>query len=269
MILKPQLFRAPQLSIQLTGIVGAILCLAMYVAVTDPFPQNPLYHDFSDQRSMLGIPHALNVASNIAFCVVGGWGCMLFIRKANSNLPGVSAMYLVFFLGVLFTGLGSAYYHWSPANTTLVWDRLPMTVAFMAFTCLVVSERYSPSLGAQLFPWFLMIGVFTVGYWAWHDDLRPYLAVQFIPILILPMIIWRYDGPGTGWLWLTILFYVIAKLLELFDGQLFQLTGEMISGHTAKHLAAAVGALMIVAKLHYSRSDRRTCTHSPRGTKSC
>lgn len=269
MILRPYLFRTPHLSPQIAKVFGIILILAVYAALTDPLPQNPLYHDFSDQRSILGIPHALNVISNAAFCVIGAWGCVLLIRRTNTGILSVPAMYLVFFLGVFFTGLGSAYYHCSPDSMTLVWDRLPMTVGFVAFTCLVVSERYNPSLGYQLLPWLLMIGVFTVGYWAWADDLRPYLAVQFIPILVLPMIIWRFEGPGTGWLWLTILFYVIAKLLEMFDGQLFHLTGQMISGHTAKHLVAAAGASMIVAKLHCSRPDGATVYSLSRGAKPC
>ena len=152
-------------------------------------------------------------------------------------------------MGVFFTGLGSAYYHLSPDNATLVWDRLPMTIGFMAFTALVISERYSESLGRRAFPWLLLAGFLSVAYWGWLDDLRPYFVVQFGPMLILPVIIWRYSGPGTRWLWLTVAFYVVAKLLELSDQQAFQLTDEWVSGHTLKHLAAAVSASMMVVKV--------------------
>ena len=38
----------------------------------------------------------------------------------------------MFFLGVFLTGFSSSYYHWKPNDAGLFWDRLPMTVAFMA-----------------------------------------------------------------------------------------------------------------------------------------
>jgi len=157
-------------------------------------------------------------------------------------------MYLVFFVGVFLTGFGSAYYHWSPDNTRLVWDRLPMTVGFMTFLCIVVSERYSKSLGFTLFPWLLTLGIFSVIYWIWEDDLRPYYIVQYGMMMILPMLIWRFNGPGTHWLWLTICLYFIAKFLELLDFQIFNWSAGIVSGHTLKHLAAAAGILMVAIK---------------------
>ena len=34
-------------------------------------PQPERYHDFADQRTVLGVPHALNVVSNLGFLIVG------------------------------------------------------------------------------------------------------------------------------------------------------------------------------------------------------
>ncbi|MDH3452555.1 MAG: alkaline phytoceramidase, partial [Gammaproteobacteria bacterium] len=93
-------------------------------------------------------------------------------------------------------------------------------------------------------------------------DLRPYLLVQFGPMLVLPVIIWRCSGPGTRWLWFTVVFYLAAKLLELADHQALALTDGLVSGHTLKHLAAAAGACMIVAKIkmatNIALSDQQT-----------
>lgn len=244
-------------------IVWIILTVALLWFLSEPVPQNLLYHNFADQRSLIGVPHALNVLSNAAFCLAGIWGGAL-ITKREARLTGIEVMYLVFFVGVFFTGLGSANYHWSPENTTLVWDRLPMTVGFMALTSIVVSERYSASFGYNLFPWLLAIGILSVVYWAWQEDLRPYLLIQYGLMLILPVIILRFSGPGTHWLWLIVTFYFAAKLLELFDHQVFQWTEGLVSGHTLKHLAAAAGTFMIVAKVSVpvapSHSQSRTTT---------
>ena len=239
------------------SIAGALLIVALLCLSYGSLPQSLQYHDFADQRSLLGMPHTWNVLSNVGFLLAGIWGCVL-IAKPATRLSGIDAMYFVFFAGLFLTGLGSGYYHWAPGNDTLVWDRLPMAIAFMAFTSLVISERYSEILGRRLFPWLLTIGVLSVIYWHWQDDLRPYLVVQFVPMLLLPLIIWRFKGPGTRWLSLTFVFYVAAKLVEVFDQQLYALTESMVSGHTLKHLFAAMGVLMIVAKASAVDGNRAT-----------
>ena len=250
--------------------IGTIVAGALFWFLSDPMPQLLAYHHFADQRSLFGIPHTVNVLSNVVFCLAGFWGYNS-IAKRVARLSRIDITYLMFFGGVFFTGLGSAYYHWSPDNTTLVWDRLPMTVAFMAFTSLVVSERCSDPLGYRLLPWLLVLGVLSVLYWAWMDDLRPYLVIQFGPILILPLLIWRFSGPGTCWLWLIIVFYLAAKLLELSDHQVLQWTEGLVSGHTLKHIVAAGAALIMVKKVSEPKRHSRppkpvkhhvaTCTH--------
>lgn len=229
------------------GFIGILVAGIFFWFLSEPIPQAVIYHDFADQRSLFNIPHGMDVLSNVAFCMAGVWGCTS-IAKRTSKLSDLDVIYLMFFIGVFFTGLGSAYYHWSPDNAALVWDRLPMTVAFMAFTSLVLYERYSEAFGYKFFPWLLTIGVVSVLYWSWMDDLRPYLIVQFGPILILPLLIWRSRGPGTCWLWFSIMFYLVAKLLELSDYQVFDITEGRVSGHTLKHITAAGAALMIVTK---------------------
>jgi len=229
--------------------IGFMAAGALLWLLYEPLPQSLAYHHFADQRSLFGIPHAMNVLSNLVFCLTGVWG-VTSIAKRTAKLSGIYLIYLIFFVGVFFTGLGSAYYHWSPDNATLVWDRLPMTVAFMAFTSLVVSERCSEALGYKLLPYLLALGALSVLYWVWQDDLQLYLLVQFGPILTLPLLILKFSGPGTCWLWLIILFYLAAKLLELSDHQVLQLTEGLVSGHTLKHLVAAGAALILVAKVN-------------------
>ena len=234
-----------------------IFALAVLWLLTEPFPQNPLYHEFADQRLMFGVPHAMNVLSNTAFCLVGIWGSVVIVLRVEKSY-GIGVIYLVFFFGVFFTGFGSAYYHWSPDDSTLVWDRLPMTAGFMAFTSVIIFERYSESLAYKLFLPLLILGVLSVIYWDWFGDLRPYLVIQFGPMLILPLIIWKFSGPGSRWLWLTMVFYVAAKLLEIYDHQVFEFTTGLVSGHTLKHLAAAMATLMMVAKVSASVARQKS-----------
>ena len=225
----------------------AILIAGLIWLLTDPFLQDPHYHEFADQRILIGIPYALNVLSNITFCMVGLLGFAL-TNKASSTDRKLIRVYRILFTGIFLTGLGSAYYHWAPDNATLVWDRLPMSLGFMAFTSVILMERYAWRLGYWLLFPLLILGIASVAYWHWSSDLRLYIVVQFGPILLLPLILWRYPGPGTKWLWLTLAFYTVAKVLEINDHSFFLASNGMVSGHTLKHLAAAIAVLMLAIK---------------------
>jgi hypothetical protein len=86
---------------------------------------------------MLGVANFLNVASNLPFLTVGVLGLKSLFRHGAVGPQGPVQEraerwpLLVLFAGVLLTAFGSAYYHLAPDNDRLVWDRLPMTVAFM------------------------------------------------------------------------------------------------------------------------------------------
>lgn len=220
-----------------------------------PIPQNPLYHLFADQRTLVSIPHAWDVLSNVPFCLFGLTGIYtVWIRRRLVNR--FTGLYLTFFLGVFFTGFGSAFYHFNPTNSSLVWDRLPMSVGFMSIFAAIVAERVHLKLGQKLFPWLVAAGIFSVLYWHWQDDLRPYLLVQFGTLAALPLILLLYRRSDSGFLWIAIAFYVLAKVFEVYDTQIYILTSEWVSGHSLKHLAASITPLMIVMKLHlepYSR----------------
>jgi len=147
------------------------------------------------------------------------------------------------FVGIFLTGFGSAYYHWSPNDDTLFWDRLPMALAFMAILAGAVEERVSAKL---LWP-FLAIGVLSLLLWRWNDDLRLYGWVQLFPGLALPMMFLLLPPKYTGtycWLFAAAL-YALAKVFEHFDGAIYSI-GHFVSGHTLKHLAAAAACFAIL-----------------------
>ncbi len=232
-----------------SGPAFAVLSAAIVVIfflVADPIPQDPAYHQFADGRRLLGVPNLLNVISNLAFLIVGLWG-LTRVRLAREQLP-----WTVLFMGLVLTAFGSAWYHLAPNNDTLFWDRLPMTIAFSGFAAALVIEYFSaraakPTLGAML-----VAGVGSVLYWSWTEaqgsgDLRPYAVIAILPILIVPLVLATRGGrsPMTPYFWAMILLYVPAKLFEHFDAATF--TGEIVSGHTLKHVFAAIstGALAI------------------------
>lgn len=211
-----------------------------------PVPQDPAYHAFSDGAAAFGIPNFLNVASNLPFLVVGAWGLV----TAPALLPAISRpAYILFCLGVMLVGAGSAYYHYAPTSDTLVWDRLPMTIAFMGLFSIVIGDRISASLGHRLLWPLVIAGVVSVMYWDWTElqgrgDLRAYGLVQFLPMVLMPVMLLAEKGRGlrTHWLWATLGTYALAKVAEHFDAAVHTATG-VLSGHTLKHVIGALAVL--------------------------
>ncbi len=219
------------------------------IDLTQPFPQDPAYHAFADQRAWLDVPNFQNVASNLPFLIVGFAGLWAMRRAA----PGrENAAWVGLFLGVALTALGSSYYHWSPTNATLLWDRLPMALAFMALFAAIIGERVSERLYRLLLAPLIASGFASVIYWyvtetAGSGDLRPYIVVQFFPLLAIPVIIALRPAKytHTSYVFYALGFYLSAKALEVFDQQVFALLGETVSGHALKHVAAALGCFFL------------------------
>ena len=198
-----------------------------------PIPQSQIYHGFADQQTMLGIPNFWNVVSNLPFILVGA------LALANANVRReLSAS--VFFLGVLLTGFSSSYYHWQPNDWGLFWDRLPMSVAFMAILANVVEERIDERVGKLLLWPLVALGIASLLIWLHTDDLRLYGWVQFFPCVVLPLvfILFAPKNSGTHYWFVAAGFYLVAKILEHFDAAIHAAFGVM-SGHPLKHVAAA------------------------------
>lgn len=230
------------------------LCL-LVLLFTHPIPQDTAYHSFADNRTILGIDNFWNVLTNLAFVLSGLPGIVLFLHNRNLVLiEEIRLAYPTFFLGVLLTGLGSTYYHLAPDNVTLVWDRLPMTLSFMSFFCIVLAEYIDAMLGRKLLWPLLLAGVLSVVYWFYSEtrqqgDLRAYILVQFLPMLLTPLILLLYTSrfTHTWYFWCMLGLYLAAKLTEHYDAGIYELCG--FSGHSMKHLLVGLGGLMFYLML--------------------
>lgn len=222
----------------------------LWMLSLEPIAQNVGYHLFADTRKIIGIPNCFDVLSNLPFLVIGILGLRFCIQR---YLGAVRVAWTVLFVGVGLVSVGSAYYHWAPSNESLVWDRLPMTIGFMGLFVALLGEYVSNRLATLLLVPAIMIGLGTVLYWHWTDDLRPYYWVQLVPLLTIPavMILFR-SGYGYSHQWLLLValgWYVLAKVTELYDLSIFRNVQELVSGHSIKHLLAAVGCYSILLML--------------------
>ena len=220
-----------------------------------PIAQDPAYHDFADRRGLLGISNFLNIATNLAFLAAGLAGVALCLRRRAG--PGAWRAWTACFTGVALVSLGSGYYHLAPDNGTLVWDRLPMSLGFMALTVAVLADYVNPKLEKYLLAPAIVLGLASVIYWHYSNDLRPYVLVQFLPLLLIAVVLVLYRTPRKepGLLLAALVIYLFSKLAEYFDRALFELSGEIVSGHSLKHLLAAL-ALFVVYRMLRRRATR-------------
>lgn len=215
--------------------------------------QNPGYHQFSDRRELLGVPNFFDVVSNIPFLLVGVAG-VIHCRK--SDLMVYRPAWITFFTGVAIVSIGSGYYHWNPTSETLVWDRLPMTIAFMGLFVALLSEYVDVRLGKVLLLPALLLGLASVLYWYKFDDLRLYIWVQLIPLLTVPVVMALFR-PRYSHQWMLLLAlgsYFLAKVTETYDREIFNFTQQLIGGHSIKHLLAAAGCFSVLLMLKKRRA---------------
>ena len=233
----------------LLGIVVAGSFVLMFSQA--PFPQDQNYHAFADSRGFLGIPNFGDVASNLGFLVVGIAGLIVCFGEP---LGEMKSGWIVMFAGIAAVGVASSYYHWAPTDQSLVADRMTLTIGFMGLFIAILGEYVSTRFRFLLWP-AVLIGAGSVLYWHWFQDLRLYYWIQLVPLLSLPFIMMLYPAKYShAWLiFAGALWYGLAKLAELFDKSIFAATQGSISGHTIKHILAAVGCASILAALYYRK----------------
>lgn len=242
------------------SIVGVSILVVITAALIPPIPQSPEYHLFVDQRSFLDIPNFFNVISNFSFLVSGCAGILFLSNNMRNrqifNDSKESIPYWILFFGVVAVGFGSAFYHWIPNTDTLVWDRLPLAITLAALLSATIMERMTVQIGLTALLPLIFFAIGSVIYWYWTElqnagNLNWYGVMQFYSILLIIWISLRFSSPyaKANDIFLIIILYGSAKVAETFDEQIFKLTGELLSGHTFKHLLAGYAAYQILLML--------------------
>jgi hypothetical protein len=229
--------------------VGAIVILAIYGRIALPLH----YSEFANQSALFGIPHAADVLSNIGFALVALWGWFaLYPQRASDQLRAGWPGYRLFLIALFLTAFGSGYFHLDPDHARLIWDMLPIALVCVGLLVGVRGDT-RPELNAQIEATGLgLYAVASIAWWVYTDrlgadDLRPYLLLQGLPLLLIPL--WQaiYRAPRTDRIAFAaaMLLYVVAKLAELLDRQIANALG-FVSGHTLKHLIATMATAAVV-----------------------
>jgi len=220
--------------------------VALVVFARPPVLQSTRYFGHADQRAFLGVPNALNVLSNLPFAFAAWFG----MRRARALADPQRSAARISFLAIGAVTFGSGYYHLAPDSAGLLVDRLPISLSFAALFAWILGDRLGARWTARTLVPLLALSLLTL--WIWYGsgkldgDLRPYGLVQAIPLGSVPFLLALFPGElDERRFALALLLYLLAKACEHFDAEIYAL-GELVSGHTLKHLLAA-GACFFLA----------------------
>lgn len=216
-----------------------------------PLPQDPAYHLLADTRTYLGIiPNAGDVLTNLAILAASLFG--LALRTRMTVAPEARAAVNVLIAAAILTAFGSAYYHWSPSNATLVWDRIPITMVLMPLLALVMADRVHPLFARHALWPFTALGAASAVLWGVSEamgqgDVLLYLMVRIGTAIAIALLLILRQPRHTGTIWLVaaLVCEIVMAIFERFDHEVFDLTGGLVSGHNVKHVMVGVGLAFV------------------------
>jgi hypothetical protein len=230
----------------------AVAGLALVAAFGPYVPQLADYHAFADRRSLRELPFAMDVLSNLPFAFAGLAGLWYLRKSPPRSLRNVErGMAALFFVGLLLTAAASSWYHLSPDDAGLAIDRNGIGIAFAGVLGLAAAGRVSERAGAAIGLAVLLLAPLAIARWSSTGDLLAWAVLQgggAALLLWLALQRQRQGAADVAWGW-VIVAYTAAKLLELNDQLVFEWSGELVSGHTLKHLVAALAACPVIAAI--------------------
>jgi len=264
--------RAPRHRLQrreawLIGAAGLLLLLALLLPNLAGLAGSS--HPLADGRTLAGLPNAVDVLSNLPFLVVGLLGLYRLHGLEHAHAHGhdagapphlhdddlpVNALDCawLFFAGLVLVAAASAFFHLQPDDALrLSGDRAAMAVAFAGVIGLAVCDRVSQRAGWPAACVALAAGLLAVAVFQEYGNVMPWAVVQFGGmVLVVAMALMRPTPGGTRVMRLRlggiVACYALAKLLEMTDGAIFEATQQLISGHSLKHIVAALAALPVL-----------------------
>jgi len=239
----------------LTSLIFFIIAAISY----GPISQPQEYHDFADDREFLSIPNALDVMSNLAIVYPGILGLVLVYERRNESeiSDDEVSIQITLFSGMILTFAGSVWFHLDPNDSTMLWDRLGMSVVIGSCISLLIHDMYDRNLAGNIHLPIVVISIISVLWWPVFDDLRFYFIIKHHPFILFPILLLfgnRIYDKVSGYYW-GLSMFILATIFEFTDLKIFEITG-FISGHTLKHIFAGIGLWFIMAMIR----DRKLLT---------
>jgi hypothetical protein len=257
---------SPAARMALLAFLAALLLFGLFSEPPFGVDASDLSFAQSAAPGLFGLADAANLLSAVgilAASLFGWWAVRKTSRKGYIWEVGAKENWSAFFAWCGAAALAAVVLHASPGLTPFFVARLLALLAITALWNTLMIERVDAEIGRRCVPWFNLVAVIAVAYWAWTEslgqgDLRLYQACMLYPLMVLPMLLSLFplEAGGGGWLFFGWLVYLIAKFFEVIDLPIFQQTQELISGHTLSHIGQALAIVLVAQSLLARRPDR-------------
>jgi hypothetical protein len=231
-------------------LLAFILSLITIATISSPISELHGYLNFADQREALGLPRAMDVVSNLPFAGAGLIGLYLVLQRPSEAQPKhLKAFATIFFVGLIVTSIGSAWFHLQPLEGgRLAADRLGMLMAFTGLIGLAGALKVTLRAGYFLVGVVAVAGASAIYLSHTNGNVLPWAVVQFgglTLILIFATLKSARNQPSID-LWWVVVVYAAAKGLEMADQPVFDWTQHLVSGHSLKHIVASLAAWPVI-----------------------
>ncbi|KAL5559433.1 hypothetical protein UlMin_035644 [Ulmus minor] len=159
----------------------------------------------------------------------------------------------LFYAGIAGVAFGSAYYHLKPCDDRVMWDSLPMMIAYSSLFSSFVVERVGLKIGWTCLFGLLFAAFLCTAYERAYNDLKLCMMFEFIPFVAIPAVAFMFRPKYTHsryWLWATGL-YLLAKFEAVADRKIYNANHYVVSGHSLSHLCLAIVPVLLSIMLMY------------------
>lgn len=241
-----------------------VALLAACAVLLPALPQAAHYHLFADDRTLWGIPYAMDVLTNLPLLIAGlaiAWRLAVLVRSSHEPLPLWGWLMALAALGFMLTAVASSLYHWQPNDAGVTWDRLAMAVIFAAVIGLAVGQICDAPTAAGMALLTLAAGAVALWVWRFNGNFTPWIVVQgggmllLLAIALVPRHSPLRQAVPLLPLGALIVWYSLAKLAEWGDHSVFAWSAGLLSGHSLKHVLAALAAWPLLQMLYNAQAD--------------
>ncbi|KAL6344687.1 hypothetical protein AAG906_002593 [Vitis piasezkii] len=233
--------------------VAVCLCWLCLMFATPKIPHSPKHHLFADMRNFLGVPNTLNVITNYPFLVLGVLGFVLclsgnfFVISSRAEVWG----WALYYAGTTSVAFGSSYYHLKPDDNRVIWDKLPIMIAYSSLFASFIMERVGEMIGLTCLFTLNLVALVGVACERAFNDLRLCMMFQLIPGIAIPAMTFMFTPKYTHsryWLCATGV-YLLAKFESVADNKVYRATWYLISGHSLEHLCSVIFPVLLTLML--------------------
>lgn len=248
-------------------VLGTFLILILMMSIIlPPLNEEDIYHQSMNET--LDLSYLTSIAAFVCYIVIGIKGLIFLVSKKGKKqfiLRWEAIPYAAVFTSLIISGFVSAHNYNNPDSYNLLIKNLAIAILMMSLVSAIISEWNIPSkIGIHLLAPLLLLGILSSIVWhimslESHIDIRFYALSQFllIGIMLILSLLFATHYLHKRFLVIGLILLGFAKISELLDKFIYNLSSNVISGHAIDNILMSAAMASI---LFYLETRKTTLT---------